>query len=119
MRRKNMRNTIGILVALVLGGIIGFFRVFLSVFADGAMGERLATVGIIILIYLVLGAVSGLLWPDLKWIIGLMLGLPGAILLLYYMVKEFNILYIPYFLAILILPGLISNLTSKARRKAS
>ncbi len=114
-----MKNTIGILVALILGGVVGFFGVFLSVFTDGETGERMATIGIIILIYLVLGAVLGLIWPDLKWIVGLMAGLPGAILLVYYTIKEFHVLYVPYLAAVLILPSLVSNLTSKARRKPS
>lgn len=109
-----MKNAIGILVALVLGGAIGF-GVFLSVFSDGAAKERAATIGVILLIYLVLGAVSGLIWPALKWLQGLMLGLPGALLLFYYMLRDFNILYVPYLLVILILPSLASNLVSKAR----
>jgi len=117
MENKYMKSTIGVLISLIIGGVIGFFGVFLSVFSDGDMGERAATIGVIILIYLVLGAVSGLVWPDLKWIVGLMIGLPGAILLLFYMFKEFNVLYIPYLAAVLILPSLVSNLTSKARRK--
>ncbi|MGI6734511.1 MAG: DUF6954 family protein [Anaerovoracaceae bacterium] len=110
-----MKRAIGILVALVLGSAIGFFGVFLSVFSDGAAKERIATIGVILLIYLVLGVVFGLIWPTLKWLQGLMLGLPGALLLLYYMLNDFNVLYVPYFLVILILPALASNLASKAR----
>ncbi len=112
-----MKNTIGILVSLVLGGIVGFFGVFVSVFSDGDIGERLATIGIVLLIYLLLGGAFGLIWPGLKWIQGLMLALPGAVLLLYYTIKEFNILHIPYILIILILPVLASSLTSKLSNK--
>jgi hypothetical protein len=45
------------------------------------------------------------------------LGLPGALLLFYYMLRDFNNLYIPYLIVILILPALASNLASKARNK--
>mgnify|MGYP000935005812 CR=1 FL=1 len=114
-----MRNAIGILAVLVLGSLIGFFGVFLSVFADGNMRERMTTIGVILLIYLIFGSISGLVWPALKWIPGLMLGIPGALLLFYYMLGEFNILHIPYLLVILILPSLASNLVSKARNNTN
>lgn len=112
-----MKKAAAMLSTLVLGCATGFFGVFLSVFSYGAAKERIVTVGVILLIYIALGVVLGLIWPILKWLEGLLLGLPGALLLFYYMLKDFNILYVPYLLLIIILPALASNLASKARNK--
>jgi hypothetical protein len=59
-----VKHAIGINLAFLAGSLIGFFGVFVSVFADGGLTERLITIGVILLIYSVLSGVWGFLLPD-------------------------------------------------------
>ena len=101
-----MKNIIGIVLAILVGGFLGFFGVFVSVFADGGLTERLVTIGIILLIYLVLGAVWGFLLPNFSWKWGLLIGAPGVLLLGFYLLSEFNLFYLLYMILIIGLASL-------------
>ena len=89
-----MKNIIGIVFSIVTGIFLGFFGALNSVFSDGELNERLVFIGIILLIYGVLGVVWGFLIPKFTWKWGLFLGGPGALILLLFTLFEVN----PYFL---------------------
>ena len=94
-------NIIGSLITLIAGTFIGFFGVFVSVFSDGLVYERLVTILIVLIIYGVVGIVLGFLKPMYTWAYMLSLSMPGVIILLIYSAREFNILYIAYMVLIL------------------
>lgn len=98
-----MKNAIGIVLSILVGGLLGFFGVFVSVFADSGLTERLITIGIILLIYLLLGAVWGFLLPNLPWKWGLLIGTPGVLFLGFYLLSEFNLFYLLYIALIICL----------------
>ncbi len=89
-----MKNIIGIVLSILAGISLGFFGAFNSVFSDGEMNERLVFIGIILLIYGILGFVWGFLIPKYSWKWGLFIGGPGVFILMFFMLGEFN----PYFL---------------------
>jgi hypothetical protein len=101
-----MKNVIGIVLSILVGGLLGFFGVFVSVFADSGLTERLVTIGVILLIYLVLGAVWSFLLPALSWKWGLLIGAPGVMFLGYYLLSGFNIFYLLYMALIISLASL-------------
>lgn len=70
-----MRRAIGFGVTLLVGAVAGFFTAGPLVFADGSMGGRIATMGLVALIYLLLGAIAGR-WLR-SWTAGLLLAAPG------------------------------------------
>lgn len=115
-----MKNIIGILLAIFTGITLGFFGVFASVFADGGISERLIVIGIVLLIYAVLGALWGAALPIYSWQWGLFLGLPGVFLLAIFMLREFN----PYYFIYIILIITVSCLSAyggnviKSRKKS-
>lgn len=96
-----MRYIISILLAILVGTLLGFFGVFVSVFADGALSERLITIAIILLIYVLLSAALGYLLPNYSWMWGLLLGAPGVFFLVQYMANEPNPYYLIYIILIL------------------
>ena len=96
-----MKHIIGINLALIAGGLLGFFGVFVSVFADGPLVERLVTIFVILLIYYVLGGVWGLVLPGYSWKWGILLGAPGVLILGIYMIREFNAYYFIYMILII------------------
>lgn len=67
-------------VTLVAGAVAGFFLAGPLVFADGAIGERIATLGVAAVVYLVLGALAG--WWLRTWRAGLWLAAPGVVVAL-------------------------------------
>jgi len=91
-----VKHIIGIILALLAGGLIGFFGVFVSVFADGALKERLITIAVILLIYYFISEIWGYLLPDYSWKWGLFIGVPGVLFLGFYMLREFNAYYLLY-----------------------
>lgn len=92
----------GILLALAIGIILGFWGVFVSVFSDGSISERLVTIGIVLLIYLGLGAAWAFVRPQWFWIWVGILGLPGVIFLGMYTWREFSFYYVIYMFLILV-----------------
>jgi cation transport ATPase len=114
-----VRNSIGLLLALAIGSLLGFFGVFVSVFADGGLGERLLTIAVILLIYFVLSALWGFLLPRHSWLWGLALAAPGAIILALYMLREYNPYYFIYIVLIIGLAILGAYLGSSLRKRKS
>lgn len=96
-----MKQTIGIILAILTGTFIGFFGVFVSVFADGALRERLIAISIILLVYGILSGLFGLLLQKFSWQWGLFLGSPGILILGLYMMSEFNPYYLIYMILIM------------------
>jgi hypothetical protein len=94
-------NVLGSLITLVAGALIGFFGVFVSVFSDGLVFERLVTILIVLIIYGIVSIILGFLKPNYTWLYMLSLSLPGVIILAVYSSREFNILYVAYMLLIL------------------
>ena len=101
-----MKKAIGIILSILVGGFLGFFGVFASVFADGGLTERLIAIGVILLIYGVLGLVWGFLLPNFSWKWGLLIGAPGVLFLGVYLLSEFNLFYLLYMALILCLTSL-------------
>lgn len=109
-------KTISVGSALAAGVLISIFGVFVSVFSDGAVTERLLTISIILLFYLVLGLIWGYWQPRFWGWWGTFLGLPGALVLTLYMFKEFKLLYIIYALLIISMACFGSYAGSRASR---
>lgn len=98
-----MKKSVSILLALVLGSLLGFFGVFVSVFADSGPSERYITIGVILLVYCILSALWGFLQPGFSWLWGLIFGFPGVIFLTLYYQSEPNPFYKIYITLILVL----------------
>ena len=98
-----MKKIIGIVLSILVGGFLGFFGVFVSVFADGGLTERLVTIAVILLIYGALGFAWGFLLPNFLWKWGLLIGASGVLLLGVYLFSEFNLFYLLYMALIIIL----------------
>jgi Na+/melibiose symporter-like transporter len=96
-----MKKILFTLMVLALGSIIGYFGVLVSVFSDADSSERLTTIGIILLIYIIVSALNGFFMPDYSWLWGLLLGIPGVILLILYFAREPNLYYIVYIFLVL------------------
>lgn len=110
-----MKNTLNIILAIVIGSIIGYFGVFVSVFADSSLNERLLTISIILLIFIMLSALWGFFMPKFSWRWGVFLGAPGAFLLLLYFTKEHNLYLLIYIILIIGLSAPSSMLGSHIR----
>jgi hypothetical protein len=96
-----VKHIIGINLALLTGGLIGFFGVFASVFSDGALKERLTAIAVILLIYYFISEIWGYLLPDYSWKWGLFIGVPGVLFLGFYMLRGFNAYYLIYMVLII------------------
>ncbi len=101
MNQDYKKNAIPHIITLVLGLLLGFFGVFLSVFSDGSIYERMITILIILVIYGILGIVIGI-WKPIKTFVFLPgLSMPGVLLLVFYLYKDgLNAFYIPYIILI-------------------
>lgn len=97
-----MKYKIAVILAIIAGALIGLLGVIVSVFADGALAERMITIGIILVIYFVLCGVLGLIMPNYSWEWGMMTGGPGVFFLIIYMLKELNVFYMLYMVLILL-----------------
>src|SRR5512133_308984 len=98
-----MKNIIGIVLSILTGIFLGFFGALNSVFSDGELKERLVFIGVLLVIYGILGLVWGFLIPKFTWKWGLFLGGPGALILLLFTLLEFNPYFLIYMVLILIL----------------
>lgn len=101
MKKDTKNNLIGALITAGIGFILGFFGVMVSVFSDGTTYERLVTALVVLIIYAVLSLVLGFAKSRQPMLYALSLSLPGILLLLFYLFKEFNIFYIIYMALIL------------------
>ena len=94
------KKPIGFIVAVIIGIVLGFFGVMVSVFSDGSTYERIITILIILIFYGVISIIAGFIKPVKTWIYALALGLPGVLMLIFYSIKEFNALYLVYIVLI-------------------
>ena len=100
MENKDKKKLISIIITLIIGIALGFFGVMVSVFSDGSTYERIITILIILIIYGVLSLIIGFIRPVKPWGHMLALSIPGVLMLVFYTIKEFNILYIVYIILI-------------------
>ena len=100
MKESFKSNIFGSLITLAAGALIGFFGVFVSVFSDGLVFERLVTILIVLIIYGIISIILGILKPAYTWLYMLSISLPGILLLVVYTAREFNFLYIVYMILI-------------------
>lgn len=114
-----MKQILGMILAIMSGCFVGFFGVFVSVFADGGLPERMITISFILLIYGFLGCAWSLVLPEKTWRWILALSLPGMVFLLVYLQKEFNPLYLVYMILILCCAALGAFLGRWIRKRRS
>ena len=95
-----MKNIIYIILLFLVSFLLGFYGVFASVFSDGGMSERLITIAIILLIYVLLGFLSAVLFKKKSMKLGALISLPGILFLLLYLFREYNLYYIIYIILI-------------------
>lgn len=100
-KRIFMKYTIGIILSVAAGFFTGFFGALVSVMADGGLSERLTVIIIVLFIYCFISAVPGFFLPGYSWKWGLLIGVPGVLLLGNYTRTEFNIYYFIYMIAII------------------
>jgi len=111
-----MRHTVRLIIALGVGSLLGLFGVFNSVFTDGAIGERLITIAVILLLYAVLSAGWAYFAPSYSWQWGAVLSAPGALLLAVYTLTEGNPYYLVYLVALVLISITAAGLGGSARR---
>ena len=113
------KKQIGIIVTSIIGIVLGFFGVMVSVFSDGSSYERIITILIILIIYGVISLIAGFIKPVKIWIYMLTLSLPGVLMLAFYSIKEFNALYIAYMVLILLITYFGTKSGKSLKRKKS
>ncbi len=116
---EGLKYKIGAVAALAAGVPAGFFGVLLSLFAGGPPLRRLMTVGIVLLIYFVLGCAAGYFLPAFSWRWGLFIGAPGGLILLMYLARGFRIFHMLYMLLIFLSAclGALAGRADKQREK--
>ena len=98
-----MKSLIGILLAIVIGLILGFFGVLNSVFSDGVLSERIIFIAIILVIYCVLSALWGYFLPKYSWQWGLFFSFPGAFFLaVFFLLGSLNASAFDYYSSLVI-----------------
>lgn len=98
-----MKKILSMLLAVIIGCLLGFFGALVSVFADGDLVERVITITIILLIYSILSFLWGFFIPSLSWTWGLFLGAPGVYFIIMYFVIEPNTYFLIYAITIIVL----------------
>ena len=117
MDNKDKKKLISIIVTLVIGITLGFFGVMVSVFSDGSTYERIITILIILIIYGLLSLIIGFIRPVKPWGHMLALSIPGVLMLVFYTIKEFNILYIVYIFMIIMFTFFGTKSVKSLKRK--
>lgn len=82
-----------LILAVALGLFISVFGVFLSVFADGNLNERLILIAITLVVMFLVTFIFTLLQPSMAWYFAAMIGLPGVFVLLIQSRDVYHILY--------------------------
>lgn len=114
---NDKKKLISIIIVAIIGIVLGFFGVIVSVFSDGSTYEKAITIGIVLIIYAIFSLILGLVKPIKTWIYMLALSLPGVLMLIVYSIKEFNVLYIIYIILILIISYFGTKTGKSFRRK--
>lgn len=81
------------LIALILGALISIYGVFLSVFADGGINERLILIAIVLIVLFVFSTVFTYVQPRNAWLNAVFLGGGGVIILLLDLQNVYYFLY--------------------------
>lgn len=114
---RHMRTFIAFMLAIILGSIIGFYGVIVSVFADGPLNERIITIGIVLLFYIMVSFIFGYIFPELGWKLGIIFGFPGALFLAFCTVHETSSLYFLYILLIILVACLFTGAGSNMKTR--
>lgn len=85
---SGLKHLLIVFSAVLWGSLLGFFGVFVSVFADGGLTERLITVAAILLIYAVSSGVWAYFSPSWSWHWSIPLSSPALLILLIYSGSE-------------------------------
>ena len=113
-----MWKTVQLLLVLAIGSLLGLFGVFNSVFSDGATGERLVTIAVILLLYAALSAGWAFFAPRYSWQWGALMSAPGALLLAVYSLTERNPYYLVYLVALVLVSVAAARYGGSARRRS-
>lgn len=89
-----------LILALAIGLFVALFGVFLSVFADGNLNERLVLIAITLLVLFLVTFVFTLIRPAMAYPYAMLIGLPGVFVLL---IQSWDFYHILYSLLIVIL----------------
>jgi hypothetical protein len=87
------RKVVLFIFALALGLLIAVFGVFLSVFADGNLNERLVFISAVLMILFILSLIFAVIRPHHFLIYASILGIPGMFILLMKSQDFYHILY--------------------------
>lgn len=127
LMKKNIGLVIGIIMAVLAGIFFAIFGVFLSIFADITYDiELFVRIGIVLFIYIILGALWGFLLPVFSWKWGLLLGGPGSLVLILIILSGFlsdtkfdytALVGIIYAVMVLLIPSLTARGISSIRNK--
>jgi lysylphosphatidylglycerol synthetase-like protein (DUF2156 family) len=82
-----------LILALTFGLFISLYGVFLSVFADGNLNERLVLIAITLVVLFFVTFVFTLIRPSMAWFFAALIGLPGVFVLLIQSRDVYHILY--------------------------
>ncbi len=96
-----MRNKIGLVLVILVGAFLSFYGVLLSLFGDATQTEQLQFIALILLVYFVIGGLTGFFLPRYRWMGGLILAVPGVFILFSFLVTAIN-QYILLYLALLL-----------------
>jgi hypothetical protein len=88
-----LKKVVLFIFALALGLLIAVFGVFLSVFADGNLNERLVFIAVVLMILFILSLIFTVIRPHQSLIFASLLGIPGIFILLIKSQDFYHILY--------------------------
>lgn len=94
-----MKRSFWLTAAFITGLLPGFFLVFNFMFSDIiSLNERILSILVVIVAYLVLGTAFGLTGHGMEWKYGICLSIPAVILAVIYSIREtgtiaMNLLY--------------------------
>lgn len=100
-KNNNKSRIPGYISILIFGLLVCFFGVWVSILSDGSDYERLIAILIVLIAFALLSIIIGFWKPEKTFLYMPWLCLPSVILLIFYMYKEFSILYLVYLILIL------------------
>ncbi len=119
MNLNNLKKLFGIIIAVVAGGLAGFYIVMGAVFTDfgGKLWERIVALLLVILVYSIMGFVFGNFGRETGAWWGAYLSLPAISFLLVYMFRESGmaVTSVIYILAILTFSTIFAHFGSKVK----
>jgi hypothetical protein len=91
---RMLKKTVSVFMALIVGVILALYGVFLSVFADGNINERLMLIGIVLLIFFVISYVLTKFNPHQAVLNVILMASPSIAVLIFQDFSGYIILYI-------------------------